>query len=346
MRKTRNVYSVLFRVASLGLVIGLVLTATQAYGYYGGRHGGHHGYGYYGGQYGGHYRYSYGRHRYGYYPYRYGGHYRYSYGRRYGYYPYRSGGHYHGGLVHGLLSIPSTIVGSLFGYHRSPGYHGGAYGNHSTAPPATAPGGNGVPPSGGGYGGNSTAPPATGPGGNGASRNSGPGTIDGGGWARLAEGRYSQALAIFAAEASNRPNAGRPKVGYALSTAASGDLRRGVWAMRRALRIDPESMHYMTLDEPLRTQVTQIVTRYRDNPGPAVRNAEAAFMLASLHYLLGDTDSARTAIDLAVADGDRSSSGGNLKRLIGVDLTPDPQRERRADPGPSADGTSRSADVY
>ena len=320
MRKTRNLHSVLFRVASLGLAIGLVLTATQAYGYYGSRHGGygyyggrHGGYGYYGGRHGG-YGYYGGRYGgYGYSPYRYGGRYRYSYGRSYGYYPYRSGG---------------------------------TYGSYPTTPPATAPGGQGVAPNGGIYGGNSTAPPATGSGGNGASQNNGPGTTDGGGWARLAEGRYSQALAIFAAEASNRPNAGRPKVGYALSTAAGGDLRRGVWAMRRALRIDPESMHYMTLDAPLRARVTQIVTRYRDNAGPAVRNADAAFMRASLHYLLGDMDSARAAIDLAVADGGSGSGTGDLKRLIDADRTPDTQRERRTDPRPSADGTSRSADVY
>ncbi len=86
--------------------------------------------------------------------------------------------------------------------------------------------------------------------------------------------------------------------------------------------------------------------RYRDNDGRAVTNAEAAFMLASLHYLLGDTDSARTAIDRAIADGDRSSGTGNLKRLIDTDPAPDTQRERRADPRPSADGTLRSADVY
>lgn len=79
-----------------------------------------------GGYYGGRHRYSYGYHRYGDYPYRYGGyyggHHRYSYGRhRYGY-RYRYGGH-HGGLVDGLLSIPGAVVGSLFGYHRSPYGH-------------------------------------------------------------------------------------------------------------------------------------------------------------------------------------------------------------------------------
>jgi hypothetical protein len=269
------------------LVIGLALTATQAYGYCGSRHVGHSGYGYYGGHYGGHYGYSYGRHGYGYSRYRYGGRYRYSYGRSYGYDRYR---------------------------------YSGAYGRYPTTPPAAGPGGNG------------------------GSRNRGSGTIDRGGWARLAEGRYSQALAIFAAEASNRPNAGRPKVGYALSTAAGGDLRRGVWAMRRALRIDPESMHYMTVEEPLRSRVVQLITRYRDNPGRTVPSAEATFMLASLHYLLGNTNSARTAIDRAAAGGDRASSTGNLKRLIGANLTPGTQRRRRDDPRPSADGTSRSAD--
>ena len=171
MRKIQNVRGVLLRVASLGLVIGLALTATQAYGYSGGRHGGHYGYGYYGGQHGGQYRHSYSRHRYGYYPYRYGG-------------------RYHGGLVHGLLSVPSTVVGSLFGHRHGPGYHGGAYGNRSTTPPATGPGGNGAPSSGGAYGGNAAIPPTTGPDQRGASRDSSLGTMDGGGWARLAEGRH------------------------------------------------------------------------------------------------------------------------------------------------------------
>ncbi len=329
MRNARNVHRILFRVVPLGLVIGLVLTATQAYGYSGGRHGGQHGYGYYGG----HYKYSYGRHRYGYYPYRYGGRYRYSYGRhRYGYYPYRYGSRYR------------YSYGRRYGYY--PYRYSGAYGSYPTTPPITAPGGQGAAPNGGAYGGNAATPPTTGPDHSGASRGRGRDTMDGDGWARLAEGRYSQALSIFAAETSDRPNAGRPKVGYALSTAASGDLRRGVWAMRRALRIDPESMHYMTVEEPLRSRVVQLITRYRDNAGPAVHNAEAAFMLASLHYLLGDTDSARTAIDQAVADGDRSSSTGNLKRLIDADLTPDTQRERRAEPAPSATGKLRSADDY
>ncbi len=83
MRNARNFHRILFRIVPLGLLIGLALTATQAYGYSGGRHGAHQGYGYYGGYHGGQYRHSYGRHRYGYYPYRYGGRYRYSYGRRY-----------------------------------------------------------------------------------------------------------------------------------------------------------------------------------------------------------------------------------------------------------------------
>ncbi len=365
MRQPQTIHSILFRIAPVGLAIGLVLTATQAYGYYGGGHGygyGGHGYGYgdrsygYGGRgygYGGR-GYGYGGHGYGHY----GGH------RGYGYY----GGHHYGGLVYGLLSIPSAVVGTLFGYHRSPGYYGGTYGNHSTIPPATGPAGNAAPPRGGAYGGDSTTPPATGPGGNAAppsggahggdstpppatrpggndaSQNNGPGTIDGGGWARLAEGRYSQALSIFAAQASGRPNEGRPKVGFALSAAAGGDLRRGVWAMRRAMRIDPNSMHYMTIDQPLRSRVEQLVTRYNDDAGRTVRNAEAAFMLASLHYLLGDMNSARNAVDQAVADGDPNSSTSNLKHLIGVDLTPDTQRERPTDREPPANGTLRSVD--
>lgn len=295
----------------------LLFTSAPSYGWgsygYSGHYGHHgrHGYsGHYGrhGYYGYHYRPHYGYHG--------SRHYGHGYGHRYGYH----GGHhrygYYGahGLVHGILSIPGAVVGSLFGYpsyyyrhdysrstlsprdriYEAPKNGSNGQGDYSN-PPSNDPPQPQAPSSG--------APDSTTQGGNGS------------GWRELADGSYSQALSTFADLAEANPNKGIPKVGYALASAAGGDQDRGIWAMRRALRIDPNAIHYVAIDDRLRPRIQDLVSRYQQSMGTG-RNADAAFMVASLHYLLGDTSSARSAIDVAVGRADYAASTTNLQRLI------------------------------
>ncbi|MBI2509683.1 MAG: hypothetical protein HYV99_06905, partial [Betaproteobacteria bacterium] len=123
-------------------------------------------------------------------------------------------------------------------------------------------------------------------------------------------------LANFAVEAESNPTRGVPKVGYALAAAAGGDLGRGVWAMRRALRINPRSVEYIVIDDRLRPQVEQLASRYQQDLESAGPDPGSAFMLASLRYLLSDTEAARNSIEQALQGGDRSDSARNLKQLI------------------------------
>ena len=95
--------------------------------------------------------------------------------------------------------------------------------------------------------------------------------------------------------------------------------------MRRALEMDPDSIHYVTIDMSLRPRVEQLVTRYQSYPDRTSGNADAAFMLASLYYLLGDLSSARVQVDLGLAAGDRSSSTANLARLIDKNIAAIPR---------------------
>lgn len=291
MNEKRTVRDLLKRVAPVGLAASLVFAATQAHawGYYGGYNGG------YSRHYGG-----YSRH--------YGGYSRY-YGR-YGYNGYRGG--YYGGGYRGYRG------GRYYSGYPYLGFApGGSYsGNSNSVPSFSSPGST--------YNGESRPAPQ---GNSDALREIGPGGVDGSGWAQLADGQYTLALSAFAAEATSQPKTGRPKVGYALSAAAAGDLRRGVWAMRRALEIDPDSLHYLTVDESLRPRIEQLITRYQTNPDLTSGIADAAFMLASLHYLLGNANSARGQADLAVAAGDRRSSTVNLERLIDKEIDANPQSD-------------------
>jgi hypothetical protein len=140
--------------------------------------------------------------------------------------------------------------------------------------------------------------------------------INGQGWTLLVEGRPSDALRAFGRQATNNPAKGGPKVGYALAAASSGDLNRGIWAMRRALRIDPAALHYIMLDAALRPTVSELIARYASEAERSTSSREAAFMLASLYYLNGDADAARASLSTAIDGGDRSESSARLQTLI------------------------------
>jgi len=136
------------------------------------------------------------------------------------------------------------------------------------------------------------------------------------GWSLLAQGKARRAKSVFVNQASSHPEASQPKVGYALSSAMLGDLDRGVWAMRRALRTDPKSLHYLTVDEALQPYILDVVDRYEERFNGSGRNPDNAFMISALRYLLDDADAARSAITQAIDHGDNSTSAANLRGLL------------------------------
>jgi len=138
----------------------------------------------------------------------------------------------------------------------------------------------------------------------------------GNGWTLLGNNQTSAALSDFGRQAQASPSKGAPKVGYALASADLGHLSKGIWAMRRALRIDPHALHYITLDQNLDSKVEQIIHQYEKQQTYSDSNADAAFMLASLHYLRRNIEAARSNIDHAMVTGSIRSSTKNLKNLI------------------------------
>ena len=139
------------------------------------------------------------------------------------------------------------------------------------------------------------------------------------GWRLLAQNRAGEALAFFAGQAGRHQNDGVPKVGYALSTAMQGDLDRAVWAMRRAFRIDPNTLHYINIEQPLRSRINNLITKYNDllDYSDGAENSDSAFMIAALSYLLHDENASRKAIEEATDKaGDNSQSARNLYNLV------------------------------
>ena len=128
-------------------------------------------------------------------------------------------------------------------------------------------------------------------------------------------GRAGEALRSFSVTAQANPSNGVPKVGYALAAADLGRLDTGVWAMRRALRLDPDSLHLVNGDASLRSKVEHLVQRYENSDLNRTGDGDAYFMLAALYYLLGDYEASKRWIEQA---NDGPTSTENLHRLIHV----------------------------
>lgn len=300
-------------------------------GYYGGgHHGGYYGGGHHGGYYGGgHYGGHHGGHHYGYgYPYRYsyyGGHHGgYGHGGYYGPYSYHGG--YHSPLysllsipayvAYAALSVPAAIVG---GYGH--GYDGGGHGDSGHY--------NGDQQPDSGHGPDNATPPGND---NGSTQGRFNDTKYADNWDALAQGSYHSALRGFGDEATAQPRKGTPKIGYALASAMSGDLDRGAWAMKRALKYDPESLNYLQLDAEFKPVLEDLIGRYETQS-----HADAVLMTASLHFLNGDSGAAGQT--LAQYGQYRNETGfAQLVALVGASddgtqTTEEKKPPRGLDPG-------------
>ena len=133
------------------------------------------------------------------------------------------------------------------------------------------------------------------------------------GWDLLAGDRAGDALHHFSAAAQANPASGLPKVGLAMAAADLGHLGRGVRAMRRAMRVDPDAIHYVDGQNGLRYKVEHLIQRYQGSDLYSAGDADAYFMLAALHYILDDLQASKKYAEQA---GDGATSTRNLYRLI------------------------------
>jgi len=263
---------------------------------------------------GGYYYGGYGHHGYGH-------HYGYGYGHHYGYgYGHHYGGHehgHHGGYGHhyAYYGLGAYALYGLFGHYGHDDYDYGHhyYGGHYYTPYYS----HYSYPYAYGYSSYPSRSRHTYSGSRHENTNQEGARISHvrDGWQLLRNNHPNDALNAFATEAETHPTKGMPKVGYALASAGAGQLDRGVWAMRRALRFEPEALRYMAVDKSLQTRIRELIHRY-DYDSASAKATDAAFMRASLHYLLRESTEARHAMDQVVQAHDDTVSAKNLNKLI------------------------------
>jgi hypothetical protein len=160
------------------------------------------------------------------------------------------------------------------------------------------------------------------------------------GWNELRSNSPVRAADTFGALASSNLDEGLPKIGFSLASAMVEEDRTAAWAMRRAFRIDPDRIMYAPIDDKLTERIDSLLYRYNMLATQRDNDNDALFMVASLSFLVGQTDDARAAAEELYDRGDRSIEVNNLLNLlpepIVIEPVEAPQRGRDMY-GPSID---------
>lgn len=125
-------------------------------------------------------------------------------------------------------------------------------------------------------------------------------------WAALSDYEIRTARYAFEAQIQQQPYAALPRIGYALSTALSGDLDGGAFAMEDALLSDLSSLRYFSADQDLQLIIKELLLSYEGDP----------LMTASLHYLNSDYRAAERAVEVAANYCQQCTAAENLSSLI------------------------------
>lgn len=125
-------------------------------------------------------------------------------------------------------------------------------------------------------------------------------------WQALADYQIHTARYAFEARIQQQPHAALPRIGLALSTALSGDLNAGAFAMADAWLSDTSDVRYFQPSEPLLLVVEELLLSYQGD----------AMMTASLLYLRQDYPAAQQAVEVAANACRSCQPVYRLERLI------------------------------
>lgn len=135
-------------------------------------------------------------------------------------------------------------------------------------------------------------------------------------WSALANGAFDDAADRFTDAIDDHPSLGIPRIGYSITAARLGDLPTGVRAMREALHYDPKSLNHVPRNELLDAKIGNVLDRYRSSYERSESQADPAFMIACLEYILGHKAKAAASLDKALKSGDDSVAAQNLRDLL------------------------------
>jgi hypothetical protein len=143
---------------------------------------------------------------------------------------------------------------------------------------------------------------------------------DDAGWDLLVRGDISAAINEFIEETSMQPGHATPRVGFALCAAFQNDDDAAIWAMKRAFSIDSETLLRFAGSEDVNDEIRGLMSRYLARISTDESDNEAQFMVAALHFLLGENDASGTSIDTVLASGDGQNASRQLRNAVNTRL--------------------------
>ncbi len=120
------------------------------------------------------------------------------------------------------------------------------------------------------------------------------------GWEALDNQNYLKAMRIFAIQSQQNLSSGVPKIGFALATAANGELERGIWSMQRALKQDPNALEKIRAHNHSKQLLNQIHFSYEQSA--QLDNQQSHFMMAAISYMNNEFMMAAEEISLGGND--------------------------------------------
>ena len=141
-------------------------------------------------------------------------------------------------------------------------------------------------------------------------------------WTLIRSDRPDEALEVFSHLARTYPAAGVPRMGEAIALALLGEPARSAWAMRRAVRIDPDAIGFVPADDLTRERLQWLVDVYRRREVNGISATDSAFMQAALHAMRGEVEAARLMADLAIQVGDDTEGAAALKTYLARTFLP------------------------
>ncbi len=125
-------------------------------------------------------------------------------------------------------------------------------------------------------------------------------------WDALSHYEIDTARYAFESLMQSQPNAALPRVGFALSTALSGNVETGAYIMEEALLSDIDDLRYFKADPDLELIIEELLLSYQTDP----------LMTASLHYFSQNYKAANQAVSIAASRCQQCTAVINLKALI------------------------------
>lgn len=141
------------------------------------------------------------------------------------------------------------------------------------------------------------------------------------GWLAFAAGDARTAMGFFATEAEADPDRVQPKVGYALSAAALGEIRAAAWSMRRAWGTGPDSIGYFPVGNGMieRLDALSAELRWQASRG-ALEPGDLWFLIAAVDYLRFKPEESKQAADFALRLGQDHPAMRALVTRVEADL--------------------------